>query len=39
MKTDYVADFKNMNEANHKDTRIILIKAASAIFVGDFEHD
>ena len=38
MKTGYVADFKNMNDANYKDTRITLTKAVSAIFVGDFEH-
>ena len=38
MKIDYVADLKNMNEANYKDTRITLAEAASAIFVVDFEH-
>ena len=38
LKTDYVADFKNMNEPNYKDTRITLAEAASAIFVVDFEH-
>ena len=38
MKTDYVADFKNMNETNYKDTQITLTKAASAIFMVDFEH-